>query len=307
MNISYTLPLTNAWAKMKKELFQPFDINKWIRIGFTAWLAGLADCSGGSGGGNQAGKGKFNFDEFFRLPETVTEWLHAHPVWTGLIISGIVLAVVIISLFIWLSSRGKFMFLHNVVNTRNDIQYPWIEYKKEGNSLFKWRFFFLWFVIIIFFFFFRNSFLTAKELYYGDYAQVEIIRRVTGMVLTFIGLVLVTGYVSIFLNDFVVPLMYKHRSTTSWGWFRFLPLLGQHLFKFILYGLFVFALLLAVIFAVILTGFLTCFIGFLILAIPFIGSVIMLPVSYTYRAFSIGFLAQFGDDYNILPMHERMD
>ncbi len=301
MNINYTLPLTKGWSLMKKELFQPFDIHKWIRIGFTAWLAGLADCSGGSGGGNQAGKGKFNFDEFFNLPETVTNWLQAHPVWTGFIIFGVVLAVVIISLFIWLSSRGKFMFLHNVVNTRNDIQYPWIEYKHEGNSLFKWRFFYLWFVIIIFFFFFKNLFITAKELYYGDYAQIVIIRRAAGMVLIFIGLVIVTGYISMFLNDFVVPMMYKHRSTASWGWNRFLPLLGKNLFVFILYGLFVFVLILAVVLSVIFTGLLTCFIGFLLLAIPFIGSVILLPVTYTYRAFSVLFLAQFGEDYNIMP------
>ena len=59
MAISYSGPLSKAWARMKKALFQPFNINKWFRVGFTAWLAGLTDCSGsGSGGsGNNSGRG----------------------------------------------------------------------------------------------------------------------------------------------------------------------------------------------------------------------------------------------------------
>jgi hypothetical protein len=301
MNISYTLPLSRGWDQMKIALFKPFDLNKWIRIGFTAWLAGLADCSGGSGGGNQAGKGKPDWDEFFSFPETTVDWLQSHPGWYALIVAGIVLLVALITVFIWLSSRGKFMFLHNVVNQKNDISIPWREYKKEGDSLFKWRFAFLWITIIVMVLFFKSSFLKAKELYYGSFQDMEIFREIAWMVFIFIALFIVVGYISLFLNDFVVPLMFKHRLSASWGWYRFLPILGRYLFVFIGYGLFVFALLVAVVFAVIIFGVFTCFVGLLLLAIPFIGSVVLLPVSYTFRAFSVEFLAQFGDDFNLLP------
>src|SRR5438034_11687520 len=40
-------PFGEAFELMKKILFQPFDLKKWLVIGFAAWLANL----GGGGGG----------------------------------------------------------------------------------------------------------------------------------------------------------------------------------------------------------------------------------------------------------------
>jgi hypothetical protein len=56
-----------------------------------------------------------------------------------------------------------------------------------------------------------------------------------------------------------------------------------------------------IVIAVILFGFVTCCIGFLLLIIPYIGSVVLLPVSYTLRAFSLEYFAQFGDEYQLFP------
>src|SRR2546423_8644566 len=41
-------PFGEAFELMKKILFQPFDLKKWLVIGFTAWLASLG-AGGGSG------------------------------------------------------------------------------------------------------------------------------------------------------------------------------------------------------------------------------------------------------------------
>lgn len=62
MNISYSNPLSRGWDRMKKALFQPFDIGKWFTVGFTAFLAALVD--GGSPGGNG------NYSDLFLLHET---------------------------------------------------------------------------------------------------------------------------------------------------------------------------------------------------------------------------------------------
>jgi hypothetical protein len=43
-----------------------------------------------------------------------------------------------------------------------------------------------------------------------------------------------------------------------------------------------------------------------LIAIPYIGSVILLPVSYTFRAFSIEFLAQFGEKFDVFPKEESV-
>ena len=70
---------------------------------------------------------------------------------------------------------------------------------------------------------------------------------------------------------------------------------------FVLYGLFLFALYIALGITIVLAGILTCCIGFLILVIPYLNSVILLPVSYTLRAYSVDFLEQFGSEFEIYP------
>ncbi len=49
MNIAFFEPLNRAWERMKHILWQPFDLAKWLVLGFSAWLAGLADGAGGGG------------------------------------------------------------------------------------------------------------------------------------------------------------------------------------------------------------------------------------------------------------------
>ena len=64
MNISYSKPLSSAWLRMKILLFRPFDIGLWFVLGFSAFLASLAE-GFGSGGGNLGNKfsGDSGFDE----------------------------------------------------------------------------------------------------------------------------------------------------------------------------------------------------------------------------------------------------
>lgn len=303
MSISYSHPLSLGWKRMKKALFQPFDINKWFRIGFTAWLAGLTDCNGGSGGNNTGTKHN-DWDEFFRFPEIAKDWLLDNPLWFNLIIIGIILLFIIFSVITWISARGKFMFLFNVANEKSEISKPWHNYRKEGNSLFLWNFFVGWLFIALLILFFIHCFQSAKELYYGDLPEVIIFWSVARLVLIFLSGIIIYGYISLFLKDFVVPIMYKNKIGVLRGWGVFLSLFGKNFFTFIIYGLFIFVLGIAVVVAVIFLALITCCIGLLLLAIPYIGAVIMLPVSYFFRAFSIEFLAQFGPNFNVFPIQE---
>ena len=50
--ISVTAPVGQALDRVKRMLFQPFDLGKWFVIGFCAWLAGLGESGGGGGGGS---------------------------------------------------------------------------------------------------------------------------------------------------------------------------------------------------------------------------------------------------------------
>lgn len=303
MSISYSQPLSMGFQRMKKALFQPFDITKWFRIGFTAWLAGLTECNGGSSG-NNSGSNFNNLDKFFDFPQTAWNWLIDNPLWANLILVGIVFLIIIVSVIIWVSARGKFMFLHNVVHDNAEISQPWHDYRKEGNSLFWFDFVFGWIAFAVFMLIAAHCFVSAKELYYGDFTKPEIFLSILQMVLLFIGYIIVFGYIGLFEKDFVVPIMYKHRIGVLSAWGKFLALLGRKLFTFLLYGLFIFVLGIAVAIGIIFFALVTCCIGLLLIAIPYIGAVVLLPVSYTFRAFSIEFLAQFGDDFDLLPKDE---
>jgi len=300
MRISYTLPLSHGWARMKKALFQPFDMGRWLVIDLQRGSRGLPIAMAAKAAAMRD-KGISHPEEFFNFPQTAWEWLQAHPVIFNLIILGIIFLFVLITALIWVSSRGKFMFLHNVALDKAEISIPWYEYRREANSLFIWRFFFTWIALWLFIWMGIHFFESSRELYFGDFPAMMVFWRIAGMFVRFMALVTVIGYIALFLNDFVVPIMYSQRVSASWGWFKFMQLFGKNFFAFVIYGIFIFALWVVVVIGVILFGVFTILMGFILLAIPFIGSVILLPVTYTFRALSLEFLAQFGEEYNVFP------
>ncbi|MBN1626945.1 MAG: hypothetical protein JW944_10515 [Deltaproteobacteria bacterium] len=304
MAIQYINPLSRAFERMKIILFRPFDLGKWFALGFTAFLASLMNSPGGAGGGgNYNIKDKdFEWDAFFRLPSGIMEWISAHPLWAALIIAGIFIALVIVVLLIWLSSRGMFMFLDNVVHNRSLIEKPWREFKTRGDSLFLWRLAFM----IITFLVFSGTTITAFLLAYKNYLEgVNLFSNLLSILwIAFIGFLLlfVAFYIWLFLDNFVVPIMYKTGFTANKSWLKFLELLEKHPMHFILYGLYIICLYIVVVICVVVAGLLTCCCGFILISIPYIGSVLMLPVSVTFRALSLEYLEQFGDEYRIFPV-----
>jgi hypothetical protein len=297
--ISFFEPLGQAWIRMKMALFQPFDLQKWFVIGFNAFLAGLADWHHGSSGSRTSDD--VSFREFLRFPSRAWEWLMDHPGWfiAILFIAGFLILLGIVLL--WLSSRGKFMFLDNVVHGKAEVAKPWREFRKEGNSLFLWRLVFVVICFAVFIIFFVFFFTAASYLYEESFYQRVPVFFIVGMGLLFLMMIIVIGYVTLFLDGFVVPIMWKHQTTATKGWGRFLSLFGRYPFHFILFGLLMFVMVVLFVIFVVIAGLLTCCIGWVLLIIPYIGTVVTLPIWYTFRAFSVEFLGQFGTDYKLYP------
>ena len=300
MTISYFEPLSRAWQRMKQALFNPFNLNKWFVVGFNAFLAGLLDGPRGNGNVGDGGD-DLTFREFLNLPHRGWEWLMDNPGWfIGIIFIAIFLFVIWIVLT-WVSSRGKMMFLDNVAHDRAEIAKPWRQYSKEGNSLFVWRF---CYGLIVFAFFMMLGiifFTAASALHVNERFTGPLILFIVGWALLFFLTIIVIAYISTFLDSFVVPLMYKHNLTATKAWGRFLSIFNKHPFHFLIFGLFIFVLMIVIVIGIILAGLMTCCIGFILLVIPYIGTVVTLPVWYTLRAFSLEYFAQFGDDYNVFP------
>jgi len=287
---------------MKDILFRPFDISKWFILGFTAFLADLLNGHGGSSGNKWTNHNNHvDWNSIADFPGTAWSWLLDHVWWFGLILFGILLIFAVVIVLNWLSSRGKFMFLDNVVFNRAKVTKPWNDFKKAGNSLFLWRLVYglIWFAVFIFLIgLFFTMFL---GIHATDFPKVATFRTVLGMVVIFLTFLIISGYIGLFLNDFVVPIMYKHKLSATRAWGTFLKLLGKHFWYFILYGLIIFVLMGLVILTVIAFVLLTCCVGGILLIIPYLGSVLLLPISVTFRSFSVAFLEQFGPEFEIFP------
>jgi len=297
MNVQFMEPLHRAWARMKIALFRPFDIHKWFVVGFNAFLAGMMEASNG-GGGVRAGK-EGSFRDMIYFPQTAWGWLMDHPGWAVAILFGVLVAVAVIVVLTWASSRGVFMFLDNVVHGSVAIAKPWREYQKEGNSLFVWRLLlgiasFAVFGLVLAYFFVHGA-----AVYEEGISPALPIGFILGSGLVMLALVLIWGYLVLFLKDFVAALMFKHRITCGQAWRRFLVVFRKYPFQFVGYGLMIFLLMIAFVLAVIVAGLATCCIGFFFLIIPYISTVVTLPVWYAYRAFSLEFLAQFGPEHDV--------
>ena len=302
MNIAFLDPLVRGWNRMKKALFQPFDLSRWFAVGFTSFLAGLTDYHGtGAGDSKTRGHTRWDIEGIIDFPDFAWEWLMDNIFWFVLIAIGVIFLLILGLLLTWLSSRGKFMFLDNVIHNRSLVSKPWHQFRKVGNSLFAWRLIFgiVCFAVIIIFLIF--CFMTLLPIFTGYGPGPAKIVSVVMLSLVFFVLLIIISYIDLFLRSFIIPIMYKKEIRVVQAWAVFLPVFTRHMMHFILYGLLTFLLNILIFICIVMFGFFTCCIGFIFLVIPYIGSVLLLPFHYTLRAFSLEFLGQFGPEFSLFP------
>lgn len=306
MNISLTQPLGRAWRRMTQALFKPFDITIWFVVGFTSFLAGLTDSYFPGSGAKFGGDDFHEVRELFEFPEIIRDWLQANPFWISLIALGTLFLMALIFVFIWLSSRGAFMFLDNVLHKKAQVAKPWREYRKEGNSIFIWRILFS-LLILVLIIFLAGAIILSIILWKSKAFTEFPIFLIVVLGIIFLLVILASIYISMFLNNFVIPIMYQRKIRVLQAWRIFLKLFRENTGHFLLYGLFLFVLYLGLGIGIVIGGVLTCCMGFVLLIIPYVGSVLLLPFSYTFRAYSVEFLTQFGTEFEIFPKEAEED
>lgn len=300
--VSVTAPVEQAFERMKLILFQPFDISKWFVIGFCAWLAylGQGGASGG-GGGWQGGGGNRGSSSARDALEHVNNYVLANLGWiVPVVIGAVFFGLAVWALILWLSSRGRFMFLHCVVVNRGEVKEPWLRYDKEANSLFVFRVVFTLVTLIpmlplIFLILFLIWGMIMAEAA-GGFQLLTL----AGLILLLVVFGVLFWIVSRFTTDFVVPIQYARRTTAVEAWRELLRLISPRFGSFVMYLLFRIVLAIAI-GAIILAAILvTCCIAGCIMAIPYLGTVVILPILVFERSYSILFFAQFGPDYDLL-------
>lgn len=284
---SVLIPVGMALETVRRVLFQPFNFIKWLAIGLTAWLAQLES---GMGTGFHFNPGQWRKEQASQYGQVVWEWILGHlffiiPLVILLVIAGFVVGLLIL----WLSCRGKFMFLDNVVGNRAEIFQPWHKFRAQGNSCFLFLICFglaaaavliLGAGLVVLF-----GWPDFSRSHFGWYAAGAI-----GIGAIFLLCFMITAAtIRAFFEDFVIPIMALRTCRIMEGWKVFFELFRRHVGIFVLYLLFRVVLVMAIGF---ITVFLCCLLCCTVL-IPYIGAVILLPIHVFWRSYSVHFLGQF--------------
>jgi hypothetical protein len=295
--VSVLDPVEEAIGRVKLMLFEPFDLGKWFVVGFCAWLAYLGHGGGGGGGNFRVPKGHGPGESI----EAVKDFVLANLFWIiPTVILVLTIAILIGLLIVWLSSRGRFMFLHCVALNRAEVKVPWAKYRREGNSLFLFRvvvglIYFAAMIILI-------AFLVAFVVIPASRSSLSGIS--VALVLSIFLPVLLAVVISFllihkFTKDFVVPIMYLRTSSCVEAWREFLGILSVNKCRFLLYILFQIVIGLAIAVIVLAACCVTCCCACCILVIPYIGTVLFLPVLIFKRAYSLFYFRQYGAQFDV--------
>jgi hypothetical protein len=297
--LSVLRPLRPALARTRALLFAPFQLRKWLRLGFCAFLAAPTLVQRPPGGD----AGKSSEPDLPWLREAAMSWrqddLPLFLLFAGLTF---LLMVALGLLVTWLSSRGQFMCLDGIVRNRGAIRLPWYELRREANSLFVFR---VCFGIVAFGVF---SILTALLIGLVLSSQGVAAAAPVGWwglaslaLFSLLAWAAVLIVVAIILSDFVVPLMYLYRIPVLDA----LRLVREDLIwprpgSVLLYLLarMVLSIILAVL--ALVAGWLTFSVAFL----PYIGSVLLLPLYVFQTHYALAYLEQVGPEWVFFP-HER--
>ncbi len=296
MKISIDNSLKDGFKRMKYILFQPFDFVKWLIIGFASFLASL-----GRGGG---GGPRFNLptESFGRNGNagdlsTLESWVSANLIAIILIALGaIAVGFAIFLILTWLSSRGQFLFIYAIAENKAEIKEPWVKYGHLGDRLFVFR---LVLGVIVFTIVLMLLALGIFMLYphiKGASFGLSAFLKMAILALFIILFMLFIGLIKLILMDFVVPLMFKKDVKVLEGFSIFYnELFRGNISSFFFFYLVKIGLSIAAGFVVLLATCLTCCVA----ALPYISSVVFLPIAAFFESFTLSFLGEFGKEYNL--------
>lgn len=315
MSVSVIDPISLALTRTGKTLFRPFDFAKWTTMGFCAWVAHLGQdgfnanlrmpFGGGAGAPMPGGRANARpgappaTDEFQKLLQSAVKWIEGNLTLVVALGAAVALAGIALWMLIaWLKARATFMFLDNVVRDRGEVAQPWTEYTREGNSLFRFVFCFgLATSLLMLLLGAVSGAIAWPDLRAGRFGNSAVAGLVVfvplASLLTFASLL-----IQVLLVDFVVPLMYLRRQRVMDAWNEFnRSILSGHFGTMVLY-----------LFLRLVIGFITALIAFVatcatccIAALPYVGTVILLPIFVFNRAFPLYVLEQYGADWQIFP------
>jgi hypothetical protein len=188
-----------------------------------------------------------------------------------------------------LRARGRLMFTDCVVRDRAAIAVPWREFRILGNSLFLFSLLVgLGFLVVGLGLGAASIPLVSRPHHYPAIFPISII-------VVWGGLIFVLAIAWALITHLMVPIMYRRRCRAPQAFWAAISLISSYPGEITLYCLFWIALWLGVVVVACMATCITCCVA----ALPYVGTVILLPAYVCLRAFGLFFLRQFGSDYDV--------
>lgn len=282
--------LSAAWEGMRARLFRPFRIGLWFTLGFAAWLSEI-DQSIGS-----MLNTPLQFINFEEAGADLAGFLDRLPViWLGM---GIAFAMLLLVVAYYISARGRFMLVHQLATGRIEVAAPWRENGAESLSYFLWTLL-LGFALLAL----AAVLLIVPAVALGVFSTADLgtlatTAGVTALVVFAVLLLIAVSFGWFVLTSLILPMMWIGRCRFPEAWRMFWHALRSNPGVMLLFGLVLVALSMVYGLAVFAAGLLTCCCGFFLLAIPYLGQVLMLPVYVFNQLFILEFLKGFGPEYD---------
>jgi len=193
------------------------------------------------------------------------------------------------------------MFLDGVVRNRGAVVEPWHRFRTPGNSLFGFRVVFgLAALAVLLLIVGAGLAIAWPDIQAERFGAMAVAAILVGALLM-IPAIVVLGLIAALLEDFVVPVMYLRgvRTLAAWGIVR-REILPGHFWKFVLFYLMKMVLGFGIaVVAIVATCFTCC-----LTIVPYLGTVILLPIFVFMRSYSVYFLQQFGPGWQFFPTVE---
>lgn len=315
-------PLSVAWQAVSKQLFQNFRLGKWFALGLSAWLANILIGNTGSCSfpadiintllkvntrPNSSSALTAYWPQFLAsssVPGQATTPDYSQLLGGSSAMLGFILVVVIVGVLaglaiglvmLWVGCRGQFMLLDNVLHNRHEVIRPWKEFRKHGNSLF------LPFLLLG-----GGNIILVFAVVIAAVAFIEVpglgssietwVWIVLGLVcLLSVALVVLAAILLMLVREVGSIWMYRNGGTAWDAMRRIMALSMERPVDVFLYVVARIALGLIFLIIIVIVILVTCCIG----SLPYINTVLTLPVSVFRVVYNVELVAQFGPEFDV--------
>lgn len=295
--------MTSAIERARSLLF-PARLEKWLTLGFIAFLAALGEGGGsysfrwpfssgsGSGGSGPSSKSTTPASSPSEIFREGLVWIQEHLLLVIALGSGALLFGLALGLLLtWLSSRGKLIFVESVVHDRYQVKEPWGRLREPAWQLFKFRFALAMLGLVAL----LGAFGVGVLIAFDELMAFDLGGRSIAGGVAVAGILSVTVFplavISMLLDDFVIPVFYLRGGTLGAAWTAVRSeVLAGNAGALLLFYLLKIVMSIAFLLVATLTACLTCCVA----ALPYISSVVLLPAHLFFRSYSLYFLEQLG-------------